>query len=278
MAVTDSIRFVAMMGFLIALFMGIGYLFAGIFGMTVAFIVALIFNLVSFLFCDKFVLAIYGARPYSNPEIEAMLRRLAKSAGIKTPKLYIVNDPQPNAFATGKGRNSGVVVVTRGLVELLDKEEIEGVLAHEVAHIKNRDILISTAAATVAGAISYIAELLWWSTLLGDEERPIWAVIPMLILAPLAATLIQLAISRTREFIADETGAKLCRHPEWLARALRKIEGFVRAMPMERGSTSTAHLWIANPFKLEGITKLFSTHPPTEERIRRHEELARRMR
>ena len=161
-------------------------------------------------------------------------------------------------------------------MELLDEDEIEGVLSHEVAHIKNRDILLSTIAATLAAAISYVAEMLWWSSVFGGngrETRNVWAILPVLILAPLAATLVQLAISRGREFYADETGAKLSRKPKALASALKKIAAYASTMPMNTGSSATSHLWIVNPFKAGFFTKLFSTHPPVEERVKRLESM-----
>lgn len=263
-----------MLALLFGIFLGIGYYFGGIGGMTIALILAFLMNFIAYWYSDKIVLAMYGAKPLKDERIERIVRSLAKEAGIEMPKLYVINSPQPNAFATGRSKKHCAIAVTSGLLELLDEEEIEGVLSHEVAHIKNRDILISTIAATIAGAISYIAEILWWGAIFGNEERPWWSFIPVIILAPIAATLVQLAISRGREFFADYTGAMLCKKPLALANALRKIASYAKEYPLDRGSAATSHMWIVNPFKGDLLIKLFSTHPPIEERIKRLEKLA----
>lgn len=271
----NTIRFTLLLSMLFGIFLALGYYFGGTSGMTFAFMLAFFMNFLAYWYSDRIVLAMYSAKPYRNARIETILKKLSKEAGIAVPKLYMVDSPQPNAFATGRSKKKCAVAVTKGLVELLDEDEIEGVLSHEIAHIRNRDILISTIAATVAAAISYIAEMLWWSSVFGDEReaRSLWVVLPVIILAPLAATLIQLAISRGREFLADETGAKLSRKPHALASALKKISAYASHMPMDRGSAATAHMWIVNPFKAGLLTKLFSTHPPVEERIKRLEAL-----
>lgn len=274
MGIASIVRVTLMLALLIGLFLGIGYYFGGVAGMTLALVLAFFMNFLAYWYSDKIVLAMYRAEPLRDERIEKIVKKLAEKAGIEMPKLYIVESPQPNAFATGRDKKHCAIAVTRGLLETLNEEEIEGVLAHEVAHIKNRDILISTIAATIAGAISYIAEILWWSTIFEDrEERPIWAVIPVIILAPIAALLVQLAISRGREFLADETGAKLSGKPKALASALRKISELAKTKPLEYGSTATSHMWIVNPFKENFLVKLFSTHPPVEERINRLERL-----
>ena len=271
----NTIRFTLLLSMLFGIFLALGYYFGGTSGMTFAFMLAFFMNFLAYWYSDRIVLAMYSAKPYRNARIETILKKLSKEAGIAVPKLYMVDSPQPNAFATGRSKKKCAVAVTKGLVELLDDDEIEGVLSHEIAHIRNRDILLSTIAATVAAAISYIAEMLWWSSVFGDEReaRSLWVVLPVIILAPLAATLIQLAISRGREFLADETGAKLSRKPHALASALKKISAYASHMPMDRGSAATAHMWIVNPFKAGLLTKLFSTHPPVEERIKRLEAL-----
>ncbi len=268
------IRITLMLSLLIGLFLAIGYYFGGIAGMSIALILAFLMNFFAYWYSDKIVLTIYRAKPLKDERIEKIVRKLSEKAGISMPKLYVVESPQPNAFATGRDKKHCAIAVTRGLLESLSEEEIEGVLSHEVAHIKNRDILISTIAATIAGAISYIAEILWWSTVFGNrEERPIWTIIPVIVLAPIAALLVQLAISRGREFYADETGAKLSGKPKALASALRKISEFAKSKPLEHGSSATSHMWIVNPFRGNLLAKLFSTHPPVEERIKRLERL-----
>ncbi|HIQ50119.1 MAG TPA: protease HtpX [Nanoarchaeota archaeon] len=274
MSLANMLRLTLMLALLVGIFLAIGYFIGGVTGMTIALVIAFLMNFLAYWFSDKIVLAMYGAKPLENEKIEKMVRKLAEKAKIGMPKLYIVETPQPNAFATGRDKKHCAIAVTTGLLETLNDKEIEGVLAHEVAHIKNRDMLISTIAATIAGAISYIAEIFWWSSIFGEEEeKPIWAVIPVIILAPIAALLIQLAISRGREFLADETGAKLTGKPEALASALRKISQIAEENPLDHGSVATSHMWIVNPFKGDFFVKLFSTHPPVEERIKRLEML-----
>ncbi len=265
-----------LLALLAGIFLAVGYYFGGTAGMTLALILAIVMNFMAYWFSDRIVLAMYGAKPLKDERVERIVRKLAKEAGIEMPKLYVVESAQPNAFATGRSKKRCAIAVTTGLLELLGDDELEGVLSHEVAHIKNRDILVSTIAATLAAAISYIAEMLWWSTIFSndDESPPVWAVIPVILLAPLAATLIQLAISRSREFSADETGANLCRKPKALASALRKIAGYAARIPMEKGTAATSHMWIVNPFSQSSLLiKLFSTHPPVEERIKRLESM-----
>ena len=250
-----------------------------------AIIIALIPNLIAYFFCDKFVLWSYGARiidEHEMPQLHRIVEKVAIKAGIPKPRVAIIEMPTPNAFATGRNPKNAVVAVTTGILNLLTPEELEGVIAHEIGHIVHRDILISSVVATLAGAIMYIADWLHWGLLFGfggdEEESPlsIIATLAFIILAPIAATLIQLAISRQREFYADEEGGRLS-NPIYLANALAKLEKGVSVYPMERGSPSTAHMFIVNPFKGEAIAKLFSSHPPTEERIKRLLELARKM-
>ncbi len=273
----NLMRLTLLLGLLVGIFIGVGYYLGGTEGMILALILALFMNFLAYWFSDRIVLTMYGAKPLRDARIERIVKKLAKEAGIKMPKLYVVESKQPNAFATGRSKKRCAIAVTRGLLELLNDDEIEGVISHEVAHIKNRDILISTIAATIAAAISYIAEMLWWSSIFGGEEREarsLWMILPVIILAPLAATLVQLAISRSREFLADETGAKLSKKPYALASALKKISGYASRMPMQQGSAATAHMWIVNPFRGGLLIKLFSTHPPVEERIRRLEQMS----
>jgi heat shock protein HtpX len=268
-------RTAGLLGLLTGIFLGIGYLLGGFVGMSFALILAFLMNFFAYWYSDKIVLAMYGARPLKDERIESIVENLAKNANIPKPKLFIAELPVPNAFATGRSPKHAAVCVTRGLIKTLNEDEVEAVLAHEIAHIKNRDTLLSTLAATIAGAISYLAQLAWFG-LFGEEERGAAIVLlPLIILAPIAAMLVQLAISRGREFLADEVGAIICGKPLSLANALRKISGMAEAYPIE-GNAATSHLWIVNPFSGNTFAKLFSTHPPVSERIRRLEDIAKK--
>ncbi|XRO77261.1 zinc metalloprotease HtpX [Methanocaldococcus sp. 10A] len=248
----------------------------------IAILLALIPNIIAYYYSDKFVLMSYNARildEHEMPWLHQMVERVARKAGLPKPKVAIVPTMTPNAFATGRNPENAVVAVTEGILQLLSPEELEGVIGHEISHIKHNDILISTIVATLAGAVIYIAEWMKWGLFFGygdEEDNPLELIgtILLLVLAPIAATLIQFAISRQREFYADEEGAKLT-HPLWLANALAKLERGVSIYPLERGNPATAHLFIVNPFKGDFIMKLFSTHPPTEERIERLLELCK---
>ncbi len=252
----------------------------------IAILLALIPNVIAYYFSDKFVLMSYNARildKHEMPWLHQMVERVARKAGLPKPKVAIVPTETPNAFATGRNPENAVVAVTEGILKLLSPEELEGVIGHEIAHIKHRDILISTIVATLAGAIIYIAEwMLYWGGIFfvsnEEDSNPLELIgtILLLILAPIAATLIQFAISRQREFYADEEGAKLT-HPLWLANALAKLERGVELYPLERGNPATAHMFIINPFRKDFIAKLFSTHPPTEERIERLLEMCKKL-
>jgi heat shock protein HtpX len=248
-------------------------------GMMIAFVIALGMNFLSYWFSDKMVLAAYGAQPIDEaaaPRLYAIVRRLATRAGIPMPRVYLVPSETPNAFATGRNPQHAVVAVTEGIMRILDEEELEGVLAHELSHVKNRDVLISTIAATLAGAITYLAHMAQWAAMFGgrsrdDEEggsNPI-AMILLAILAPIAAMLVQMAVSRSREFQADATGAQVAGRPWGLAKALEKLQMANQAMPMATATPATAHLFIVNPLSGETLMRLFSTHPPLEERIAR---------
>ena len=248
-------------------------------GMVIAFVIALVMNFVSYWFSDKMVLAAYGAQPIDEaaaPRLYAIVRRLTTRAGIPMPRVYLVPSETPNAFATGRNPQHAVVAVTEGIMRILDEEELEGVLAHELSHVKNRDVLISTIAATLAGAITYLAHMAQWAAMFGgrsrdDEEggsNPI-AMILLAILAPIAALLVQMAVSRSREFQADATGAKVAGRSFGLAKALEKLQMANQAMPMADATPATAHLFIVNPLSGETLMRLFSTHPPLEERIAR---------
>ncbi len=268
-------RTALLLAFLTALFMCFGYLIAGFRGAVVALLFSLFLDFFSFWYSDKIVLAMYGAEPCEDEELNKIVEKLAKEARIPKPKVYVCDLPVANAFATGRSPKQSAVCVTRKLLELLDKDELEGVLAHEIAHIKNRDVLISTLAAVLAGAIGYLANLGWFAVLGEDEERSA-VFLPLIIFAPLAATLVQLAISREREFLADYTGAAISRKPLALANALRKLTGYAQADSAEI-NPGTAHMFIVNPLSGESIARLFSTHPPVEERIKKLEELAKKL-
>lgn len=258
----------------------IGRAIGGPHGMLIALVVAALMNLVSYWFSDKIVLSMYGAQPVSEeeaPELYAMVRELAQRAGLPMPKVCIIPSESPNAFATGRNPEHAVVAVTEGILRLLKPHELKGVLAHEIAHIKDRDILIGSIAATLAGAIMVLADMARWSAIFGgvkseDEEGGslgIIGAIVLSILAPIAALLVQMAISRSREYLADEEGARLSGNPEFLASALEKLAYGVERIPMEEARPATAHMFIVNPLTGGGILQLFSTHPPIEERIRR---------
>jgi heat shock protein HtpX len=275
------LRTALLMGLLTGILLAVGYFLAGIFGMTLFLGLAFIINFLSFWFSDKLVLAIYHAKPLSKeaePKLHEIVEKLAKESKIPKPKVFIVNLPIMNAFATGRSPKHAAVAVTSGLLKNLNWDEIEGVIAHEIAHIKNRDTLTSVVAATIAGAIAYIAQIAWWSLLLQDRKYSTGSLIflPLIILAPIAATLIQLAISRTREFAADKTGAIISKKPLSLASALEKIANAAKQHPL-RGNAAMSHLFIVNPFKEDAIFKLFSTHPPVAERIKRLKELAKEL-
>ena len=255
-------------------------------GMTYAFMFACLMNLGAYWFSDKLVLASYRARPIAEEEAPAVHRivaELAVAAHMPKPKIYLIPSQAPNAFATGRNPSHAVVAVTQGILELLSDEELKGVLGHELSHVSHRDILISSIAATIAGAISMLSSMARWALMFGgsrrdrDEEggaNPLVLLI-MAIVAPIAALLIQLAVSRSREFDADEGGAHLTGNPLYLASALRKLDAGTRRIPMIEATTTTAHLFIVNPLRANAIAKLFSTHPPIEERIERLERMAR---
>ncbi len=269
---------------LFALAIGIGKMLGGTSGMVWAFGFALIMNIGSYWFSDKIVLAMYRAQPITesdSPGLFSIVQRLTQQAGLPMPKLYIVPGETPNAFATGRNPQHSAVAVTEGLMRILDRDEVEGVLAHELAHIKNRDILISTIAATFAGAIMMIGNMVRWAAIFGmggrddDDRGGAFAMLALAIVAPLAALLIQMAISRSREYQADATGASISGKPMGLANALMKLERASELVPAEV-SPATAHMMIVNPLH-GGIGSLFSTHPAIPERVRRLRELADRM-
>jgi len=275
----NTIKTTVLLAALTVLILWIGKMIGGQAGMFVAFIVALIMNAGSYWFSDKIVLAMYSAHQtdeQENPQLYQIVRELAAEANLPMPRIYIIPQQTPNAFATGRNPEHAAVAVTEGIMRILTPAELKGVLAHELGHVRNRDILVSSIAATLAGAIMILANMAKWAAIFGgfrgsDDDRDgggILGLIVTIVLAPIAAMLIQLAISRSREYLADETGAHFAHNPEGLARALEKLEAASERIPMD-ASPSTAHMFIVNPLSGKTLGNLFSTHPPIEERIRR---------
>lgn len=273
--------FVLLLGLTLLLVL-VGQILGGRSGATYAFCLALVMNCVSYWFSDKIVLAMYRAKKVTEkeaPKLHRIVNNLCQAAQLPTPKVYIIPEATANAFATGRNPHHAAVAVTQGILQLLSEDELEGVLAHELAHIQNRDILISTIAATIAGAIFMLADWARWAMIFGrqsDDERegsnPLVFMV-MLIVAPLAAMLIQMAISRSREYLADDSGARMCGKPLSLANALRKLTLAVQRRPIEANHPTTAHMFIVNPFFGDGLMTLFSTHPKIELRIARLEKM-----
>jgi len=279
----NGLKTMVLMVTLTLMLVGFGALLGGRSGMTIALILAFGMNFFSYWFSDKIVLRMYGAQEVSEaeaPELHAMVAELARGAGLPMPRVYIIDEEQPNAFATGRNPEHAAVAVTTGILRILSPSELQGVLAHELAHVRNRDILVGTVAATIAGAISYLAQMAQWAMIFGgrssDEDEggghPIAAIV-MMIVGPIAAMLVQMAISRAREYGADETGARICGRPLALANALRKLQMGAQQIPMD-ANPATSHMFIVNPLTGGGIARLFSTHPPIEERIARLEAMA----
>jgi heat shock protein HtpX len=278
----NGLKTAALLGLLTALILGAGYALGGSGGLVLAVLVSLGMNAASYFWSDKLALRSMRAKPVSEAEFPAlyqMVRELSSSAGQPMPRLYVSPTMQPNAFATGRNPAHAAVAVTQGITQILDYRELRGVIGHELSHVYNRDILISSVAAGLAGIITMLSYFAWFLPIGGgnDDDSPNPAgLLLMLILGPLAATVIQLAISRNREYQADASGATMTREPLALASALRKIhEGTQRLpLPADNRLTSTAHLMIDNPFRGGGLSRLFSTHPPMQERVRRLEQMA----
>ncbi len=277
----NSLKTALLLSLLTVLLVLMGGALGGQGGMMIAFVMALVMNFGSYWFSDKIVLRMYNAQEVTrsdNPAFYGMIERLATKAGLPMPRVYIIPDQSPNAFATGRNPSHAAVAATEGILRILSPEELEGVMSHELAHVKNRDILVSTIAATFAGAISMIGSMLQWGAMLGagrgdDEEGGgiggMIGSLAMAIIAPIAAMLIQMAVSRSREYMADASGAEICGKPLALAAALGKLQSASQMIPMEEQRPATAHLFIVNPLTGGGLMSLFSTHPPMEERIAR---------
>ncbi len=274
----NQLKSILLLGVLTALLVGLGGLLAPK-ALPIFLVVALLMNLGAWFFSDKMVLAMTRARPVAEgqlPHVRRMVEQLAANANIPTPRLYVIASPQPNAFATGRNPAKGVVCVTEGILKLLDERELKGVLAHELSHIKNRDVLVASIAAAIASAITYLSHIGLFFGGGRDREGGGAAALLMAILAPIGAMMIQLGISRSREYLADETGANLCQDPLALASALQKMQAISQRAPMQV-EPATASLFIVNPFGAgKSMLALFSTHPPLEERIRRLQAMAGR--
>ncbi len=281
----NAIKTTLLLASLSVLLVLLGNYLGGSQGALLALIFAAIMNFGSYWFSDKIVLSMYRAKeasPSEAPVLYSIVQRLAEKNQMPMPKVYLINSDSPNAFATGRSPSHASVAATTGILRILDEKELEGVMAHELAHVHNRDTLTSTIAATIAGAITWIANMIQWGAMFGgmrsddDDRSGGLGALFMAILAPIAAMLIQLAISRSREYAADESGARMCRNPLALASALNKLQRASEMIPMHGGNPSTGHLFIVNPFH-GGFAGLFSTHPPMQERIRRLQQLSRQI-
>ncbi|MFQ5628254.1 MAG: zinc metalloprotease HtpX [bacterium] len=282
----NTLKTTVLMAGLTALMIVVGNIIGGEGGMMIALVFAIGMNFFGYWFSDKVVLRMYGARevgPSEAPDLYSLVRELSRSAGLPMPKVYIIPGDQPNAFATGRNPQNASVAFTEGIVNMMDRNELAGVIGHELAHVKNRDILIGTIAATIAGAITMLAHIAQWTAIFGgfgsndddDDGGGLIGMLLMAILAPIAAMLIQMAISRSREYLADETGARISGNPYDLSGALRKLDKASKRIPM-RATPATAHIFIVNPLRSRGFASLFSTHPPMEERIARLEKMRSR--
>jgi heat shock protein HtpX len=269
----NFVKTTLLLGAMTGLLLVVGEVLGGRQGMTIALVMAGLMNFGALFWSDKIVLKMYGARPVAReeaPQLYEIVERLAQKAGIPVPRIHVIPDPALNAFATGRGPKHAAIAATEGILRAMNREELEGVLAHELSHVLNRDTLVSTVAATLAGAISWLAHPFMLMGRGDDDEggNPL-AALALMILAPFAALLIQMAVSRSREYGADETGARLVGYPDGLASALRKLHESARRIPMHGVEPSTAHLFIVNPLSGRSLMNLLSTHPPLEARIER---------
>lgn len=272
----NTMRTVMLMTLLTLVLVSAGGALGGQGGAMLALIMAAVMNLGSYWFSDKIVVKMYRGQETRSGLLYDIVSELCQQNNLTMPKVYLLPQPTPNAFATGRNPQHAVVAATEGIMQILSREELKGVMAHELAHVQNRDILIGSIAATFAGAISYLAHMAQWAMIFGgrdDEDNNPIAMIAMMILAPIAAMLVQMAISRSREYGADAKGALFCGNPHSLSSALRKLEMSNQRAPMQKVNEATAHMFIVNPLKAGGLRGLFSTHPPMEERIRRLEEM-----
>lgn len=269
----NGLKTMVLMVTLTLMLVAAGAVIGGKSGMTFALIMAFGMNFITYWFSDKIVLRMYRARQVTEaeaPELYSMVARLSQAAAMPMPKVYTIDQDQPNAFATGRNPQNGAVAVTTGIMRILTREELEGVIGHELAHIKHRDILVGTIAATIAGAISYLAQMAQWAAIFGGRSNDRGA---MMIVGPIAAMLVQMAISRSREYKADEAGARIAGNPVYLANALKKLHMASQRIPMDV-NPATSHMFIVNPLSGGALLKLFSTHPPMEERVKRLEAMA----
>ena len=281
----NGVKTVLLLGILSGVLLAGGEMFGGRNGLYIALAIAVALNFFSYFFSDRMALAMYSAQPVTpsqeNPDVYArvfpMVQSLTQRMGLPMPKLWLIQDPSPNAFATGRNPDHASVAFTAGVLQLMNSQELEGVVAHELGHVKNRDILTSSVAATIAAAITFLARMAFWfgGNRDDDNRRSPVAALAMLILAPIAAMLIQMAISRTREYAADETSAHVTHNPDELISALGKLENWSQRIPMHDVNPATAHLFIIKPFSGQSLMRLFSTHPSTEDRIARLEAMRR---
>lgn len=279
----NGFKTVILMTVMMVLFLLVGNILGGQSGMMIAFLFSLALNFGSYWFSDKIVLTMYRAQQVSKndfPQLFDSVEKLAMKAELPMPKVYVMDNPTPNAFATGRNPQNSAVAVTTGIMKILNKEELEGVIAHELSHIKNRDILVGTIAATLVGTITFVARMAGYAAMFGGSSRDddrggnIFYELALLIVAPIAAVMVQMAISRSREYMADESGAQISGKPLGLASALNKLSQANKMLPMAHAGASSAHMFIVNPLTGKSLMKLFSTHPPIEERIERLKEIA----
>jgi heat shock protein HtpX len=279
----NNLKVTLLLVLLTVIFVGLGYMFGGRQGMILAFVLAVGMNFISYWFSDKIVLKMYRAQPatdQSNPRLVKIVRMASQKAQLPMPRVYVIPTEAPNAFATGRNKEHAAVAATQGILSILNDDELEGVIGHELAHVRNRDTLVSTVVATIAGAIGILAMMARWGAILGgfggrgrDEEGGLIGLLVMAIVAPIAAMMIQMAISRSREFKADKVGSEITHKPLALASALKKLHTAPVRLNLDR-RPATAHLFIVNTLSGKGLTNLFSTHPPMEERVRRLEQQA----